>query len=450
MSSAIQQLMSFKDTADPFNHATKDVLGLQVKAAQEYFAEKREQVPVLERRAKETDTVKIQKLEDIVPVLLAHTTYKSYPLSFIKKGQWDRMLQWLGMVAAGNYENVDVSGVKDIDDFLDRLWASGTAIFTSSGTSGKVSLMARNKHDCDLFKEFVLRFRGWPNSVEPKNQYHMFLFGAIKGTYAATYSGEVIFNGFGRPDSRYLLIEDRMRTAQIMEMAEMRARMAAGTATPAEIAKFEAEGDQRSDAFERRFEFMVDKLIELRHEQVWIQGMLGQIWEVIERMKAKGIKDGDFSPKLFLSAGGGRKHLKLPDDFQKQVGRFFGTKGGVGGYGMSEMAWLYPTCEAGRYHAYPWLIPLLLDRNSEKLLNTNEGIVEGRFAFLDVSAQERWGGLITGDKVNIDFSGSCPCGRKSLNVLPNISRYSEETGDDKIECSGTIDAYIRGRFAASA
>ncbi len=449
MSSAIQQLMSFKGTADPFNYDPGDVVPLQIKAAQEYFTQKREQIPVLDRRARESDTKKIEKLQDIVPVLLAHTTYKSYPLAFIKKKQWDKMLQWLGMVAVGNYENVDVSGVKDIDDFLDRLWASGTAMFTSSGTSGKVSIMARNQADLDLFREFCLRFRGWPNSIEPKNQYHFFSFGATKGTYAAAVGAQYMIDGFARPDSTYILIEERMRTARIMEMAEMRAKMGAGTATPQEIAKFETEGAQKSADYERRLDFMVDKIIELRHERIWVEGMLGQVWEAMEKMKARGIKDGDFSPNLYLSTGGGRKHLKLPDDYQERVLRFFGKSQLGSGYGMSEMAWIFPQCEAGRCHGYPWLIPLVLDQPGEKLLNRDE-IVEGRFAFLDLSAQERWGGLITGDKVRIDFSGKCACGRKGVSVIPPISRYSDQTGDDKIECSGTIDAYVRGRFSGTA
>jgi hypothetical protein len=30
-----------------------------------------------------------------VPLLFAHTVYKSYPPSFVEKGRWDRLLQWL-------------------------------------------------------------------------------------------------------------------------------------------------------------------------------------------------------------------------------------------------------------------------------------------------------------------------------------------------------------------
>ena len=52
------------------------------------------------------------------------------------------------------------------------------------------------------------------------------------------------------------------------------------------------------------------------------------------------------------------------------------------------------------------------------------------------------GGIITGDKVKMDFE-TCPCGRPSPSVL-EVQRYSELEGDDKITCSATFDTYVRG------
>ena len=89
---------------------------------------------------------------------------------------------------------------------------------------------------------------------------------------------------------------------------------------------------------------------------------------------------------------------------------------------------------------------LILDQPGEKLL-PREGIVEGRFAFMDPTTEYRWGGMISGDKVKVDF-GACPCGRRGMTVLNPVHRYTEITGDeDKIQCAGTIDAYIRGSFS---
>jgi hypothetical protein len=75
--------------------------------------------------------------------------------------------------------------------------------------------------------------------------------------------------------------------------------------------------------------------------------------------------------------------------------------------------------------------------------NHGEGEIEGRAAFFDLSLDGRWGGIITGDKISIDF-GPCACGQKGPTVRDNIVRYADLEGDDKIGCAGTIDAYVRG------
>ncbi|WP_199577103.1 hypothetical protein [Paraburkholderia xenovorans] len=32
----------------------------------------------------------IQRIEDVAPLLFAHTVYKSYPMSYLERGQFDR------------------------------------------------------------------------------------------------------------------------------------------------------------------------------------------------------------------------------------------------------------------------------------------------------------------------------------------------------------------------
>jgi len=152
-----------------------------------------------------------------------------------------------------------------------------------------------------------------------------------------------------------------------------------------------------------------------------------------------------------MNAGGGVKGIALPPDYKEQVGRFYGKVIHPGAYGMTEMAQVMPRCEAGRYHRAPGLIPLILDATGERLLtaaDTRDGVVEGRFGFLDLLYEGRWGGLITGDKVTVDFSSRCPCGRSGPTLLDNISRFTQLGEEDHIGCAGTIDGYIRGALNA--
>ena len=121
-----------------------------------------------------------------------------------------------------------------------------------------------------------------------------------------------------------------------------------------------------------------------------------------------------------------------------------------GAYGMTELLAIMPRCEHGRYHQPASLIWLLLDQPGERLLGPEDGehgIVEGRFAFLDLSYEGRWGGLISGDKVQVDFKSTCACGRPGPTILDSITRYSQGGADDHIGCAGTIDAYIKGQLA---
>ena len=62
---------------------------------------------------------------------------------------------------------------------------------------------------------------------------------------------------------------------------------------------------------------------------------------------------------------------------------------------------------------------------------------------LRVSLDGRWGGVISGDRVDVSFA-RCGCGHHGPNIGQEIVRYADLTGGDKISCAGTIDAYVRG------
>jgi hypothetical protein len=98
-------------------------------------------------------------------------------------------------------------------------------------------------------------------------------------------------------------------------------------------------------------------------------------------------------------------------------------------------------CDEGYYHIPPYYIPFLLDPKSGALL-PRSGSVTGQFAFLDLLCQTHWGGIVTGDRVTIEWDRQCGCGRKGAHIHSDIVRYSdlaEEGGDDKISCAATID-----------
>src|SRR5665213_282337 len=150
--SARDELLGMVGKPDWLNHSAKQLWPLQLQAAQEYFAERRQQVPILARRADDMHVDAIRNVDDMGKVLFAHTTYKSYPQAYIEKGQWDRLTRWLRTLSTQSLDNVDLNGIVDIDDWLSRLWAAGHVANTTSGTSGKISVLNRSAKDDETYQ----------------------------------------------------------------------------------------------------------------------------------------------------------------------------------------------------------------------------------------------------------------------------------------------------------
>jgi hypothetical protein len=446
--SARATLLGMVGHRDSFTLPQSELVPLQLEAARELFAERREQLPILDRRARETGVDRIDTLNDLIPLLFSHTAFKSYPNAFVQNGQWDRMTKWLGTMTTRPMDGVDLDGVADIDDWVSRLWAAGHLVNTTSGTSGKVSFLNRSRAD-DALLQHYLQHLCWPEPVKPEGKHHIFFMGPRTGPYLMLIAANHVAKLYGRPDSLHYLSNDALRLTDIMRMAETRLKMAEGRASPSEIAALEESGRAKSAEMAGRFSDMIGKIIALRHEPMIITGGWTQMWEVMNMARAAGVPNADFHPDTIIQSGGGLKGAKLPTDYREQLFEFFGPVRTQQGYGMSEMSVGFPMDEDGYYHQVPWIIPFVLDRDGVKPVGPREGMVEGRYAYLDLSNEARWNGLITGDRVTLDFRETRPETRlPGLVIHPEISRYADIGEEDKIGCAGTIDAYISGEIGA--
>jgi hypothetical protein len=433
---------------DVFDRSYPDLEARQLEAARELFAERREQIPVLRRRAAESGVDEIRSLDDLVPLLFAHTSYKSYPASFVEQGRWDRLLQWMQTLSTQTVTDVDIEGVTDVDDWMDRLRAAGHMVLATSGSSGKVSFLNHTRGDSEKKQRHYRRMSGWPY-VKADNSRVVFLTSPSKGPNSAIEAAVNSAAVWARPGEAHFLTDEPLRLADISASAALNKRMAEGLATPGEIAVAQVLAQVRAERIGAALDDFVEKLLAHRHEPIVVSALWAQHMAIIDRAKALGVEDGGFHPDSLVSAGGGLKGVTLPDDYKERVDRFYGKVIRNNAYGMTEMAQTCPKCQCGRYHRPPGLIWLLLDRDGERLLTADDGedgVVEGRFAFLDLLYEGRWGGLISGDKVTIDFK-DCPCGRPGPTILDTISRYAQAGESDHIGCAGTIDAYIRGAVA---
>jgi hypothetical protein len=231
----------------------------------------------------------------------------------------------------------------------------------------------------------------------------------------------------------------------ITEMVMLRKKIAEGTAKPSETEYYEAQAAAREADVDSAIQQAADAIIAGRGEKMHITGLFGPLYQVAVLIREKGYSAKDFQENtLFIS--GGLKRTQLPDDYQQFIYDTLNLapERMCHAYGMQELNTTAPRCSAGRYHMAPWVMLLLLDESGEQLIEpVPTGELEGRAGFVDLSLDGRWGGVITGDKVKATWA-PCACGNKSPSIDADIQRYADMAGGDKIACSGTIDAYVRG------
>ena len=430
---ATSKLMSFMDAAEPWAFDATELEPLWIEAINERLSECRGQVKVLDRILEATKIETIDSLDQVVPLLFPHSVYKSYPETFVKRGQWGRMSQWLDTLSKYRVEDIDYDGVENVDDWMDRLHENGHFVFATSGTSGKHSYLNMSALDCE-----TIALSQFPRSVPAEPTRVMFICGPRFAPNKAAMYFRAFAERFGDPDKTYFLSDQAMRMSDLAAAADLRTRMGKGTATPGEIAAFErdvVEKQADADAAELR---MAEAMLEHRDEPAMIAGMLPAMWRVAQRARELGLSGG-LHPDTYVSVGGGAKGTDIPSDYREQLAAIFGVDVQLR-YGFQETNGGARLLDDDLYHFPAWKIPLILDDSGERLLSPRTGVQTGRLGAFDVSIDGRWGGVITGDKVVAHHEAE-----PGFAVERNIERYSVlQGGDDKLTCSGTFDAFVRG------
>ena len=428
------------------DQATYQLAGLKHR-----FNELRDRIPYLKKLADREGIDEITSLEDIVPLLLEHTVYKSYPASLIEKSNFRAINTWLGKLTTVDLSQIDVSHCDSIDSWIDTMdTQSDLVIHHSSGTSGTVSLFPKSRKEFDAFsKHWPLRFQKFgeprPDDIQP--QAHV-----ISPTYRSGGSAHfrILDKYFervahGDPAFMHTAFEGRM-SADILYLAgRMRAAKARGDLDRLEIPpnllarldEFETGASERAG---RMGEFLNDITSKLAGKRVFMGSAPTYLLPMAKNGLAEG-KSAVFASDSVIGTGGGAKGIVLPDDWKETVLAFTGGKRLSINYGMTELQTPNMMCENGNYHAAPTLIPFILDPNTSRPL-PRTGTVTGRMAFFDLVPDTHWGGFISGDEVTITWDAPCGCGRTGHYFAPTIGRYSDQQGgDDKISCAASAEAH---------
>lgn len=448
MPTAVEQLTGQQSDPNRYGVPYAEIRDLQVQAINEQLQERRGAIKLLGHRADEAGITEVRGLADAVPLLFPHTAYKSYPESWLMEEKWARLTKWLGTISPHPIEGVDMENILDIDDWVTRLAAKGHYISCSSGTTGKSAMMLASERDMAWTRTDTVNVFAWGSGVEPAQDRLVVGCAPVAQVPKNIITGQAQLKAFGNPEwTRIEYPAPPITVGSLTRMVVLRKAIAEGTALPGDIAEFDASSKARQEAMDAAVGISAQRLVENRDKKLMIAGMWNSLYHIAKAVRDLGFSGSDFNPDNCLYVGGGLKRAQLPADYQEFVHETFNIPEGrhFQNYSMQELNSGMPKCrECGRYHVPPWIVPVMLNKEGDALATTDfDGEIEGRAAFFDLSLDGRWGGVITGDKISLDFAPT-GCSNKGPSIRDNIARFADLEGDDKIGCAGTVDAYVRG------
>ena len=424
---------------------------LQREGLQRRFAQFRGKLPMMDKLADLQGVSAINELNDVLPLLFDHATYKSYPPSLLEKHRYAQLTAWLNKLTTVDLSRLDVSACRSIDDWLmtiDR--ETPLAVCHTSGTSGSMSFLPWSKAEWrKMLKTFPFMYCDdfGPASTLPLNLdciYPFFRSGGLSHTVINDAIRDVIAGAEERLHTAYpqRLSADLLLLATRRRAAAARGKLDEFQVDPeleARHAEFAAQQREMPNHVAAFFETMRTALAGKR---VFVLATSNLLYTLAEDGLKRGLRRV-FAPDSIIITGGGGKGMVLPDNWQAPVREFFGVERLHNNYGMSEMMGQFASCPHGNHHGTPWLIPYLLDEDNKPL--PRKGTVTGRFAFYDLLTDTRWGGFVTGDEVTMEWDKPCPCGQGHPYILKgSIRRFSEkknDAGEEKLSCAAAPEAY---------
>jgi len=430
--------------------APGDVEAMQLLAVRRRFAMLKDQLPVLANLAREQNISELENLDDAAKLLFKHSVYKSYPISLVEKGRFDRLTQWLGKLTTVDLSTVQVNDLDSIDDWLDALLRDAKLrIIHSTGTSGKLSFLPIGPDDMHVQTRSAMVVMQQLGQPKPEG---------LENIPMIVVGHRVMYNGYGakleafardvyQGDESMLYVQDPGRlNADVLSLggrlaaAENRGALGRAELSPSLAARLDDFVAAQRAAPERRAKFF-DRIFDtLRGKRVMLSGNWAMLYEMMEAGRQRGLPDGIFAPDSLIQCAGGTKGKSFPEGYRDDIKAFLGVPTINEGYGMSEITSLMGMCEAGHYHVPPWLLAFVLDPVTGAP-SPRQGTHTGRFGVIDLGVRQRWGGVLSGDEVTMTF-GQCACGRASPHIADTVRRFSEkEGGDDKITCAGAPEAH---------
>jgi hypothetical protein len=420
---------------------------LQLAVLQQRFAKLKEEVAALGRLADRQGVERIGSFGEALPVFFDHRVMKNYPLQIIETRDFPKLTAWLNRMTAHDLTQMDLTGLKTLDEWMTRLDDFGMIIGHSTGTTGKLSFIPRSKVEWPAWQAAYAEAYRAATGVDMLREFMPVFVPGYRGGHQMAMKMQTLFNmpSAGGPENFHTLYQgklssDLLALAGRLQTAEDKGEIDKLGLDPALLeARQEmiAQGRRREQDMQAWFEKLI---VEFRGRRVKINGNYGDLTRMALYGKSKGLTC-EFAPNSVLMGGGGLKGFKdAPEDYKGLIRDFFGIERMASVYGMSENMGLSPKCACGNFHFMPHVLLILIDKDAKEL--PREGVHTGRLALFDPLAETYWGGFVSGDQVTLHWDEDCPCGWKGPYIEDDITRFAEmEGGDDKITCAGSQAAY---------
>ncbi|OLS21850.1 MAG: hypothetical protein HeimC3_33720 [Candidatus Heimdallarchaeota archaeon LC_3] len=438
-----------RDPKDAMMIPYSEYYPLQLATLKKRFNNLMPKIKVLNRAAVDKGISEINSEKDIVPLLFAHSTYKIYSETYISDNKWDKMNNWLSSLSTYDFTQVDVTGVKSIDGWLDCLDEAGFFVTHSSGTGGKPSFLPKAPEEFELFDKIIyhLGIAGYEIKKEEMGTIPVLML-LFKEGRTAMIRGLNKFATILAPEGQIhyampgIMSADRQRS-QALTRKQLREGSISG------LKKMKAKamtgiGNKVLGKWMKNF--IEDAVEKYRDQRIFFFGPEPLAAKLALTYLPKGYNNL-FAPDSIISIGGGLKGAQLPPNHKEAICKFFGVRPEnlLDGYGMTEKNPM-PVNHKGKWILSPWEIPILLDEDTGEFIEmdpTSDKKYTGQYAFFDTTALSYWGGIITGDRVTIDWSnweGKEYAG-PTISVEGRITDL-EGIDADKLSCSATFEDYF--------
>jgi hypothetical protein len=444
--SAAGQLTAMIGSDRQLDYSAEEISALQVAAIDERFQDRRGRIQLLAHLSNEAGITSIRSLDDVVPVLFPHTAYKSYAEQFVLDERWDRLTNWLAAVSPHQPGAVDASRIRDLDGWIARMAEEGIFIGCSSGTTGRPAMVPNSQADIDWIRVDCVTSFTWSSGIEPVQDRRLMMLAAVPSiakNNAILDAQSSAFGGLERPMFRLPMPPITIGT--LTRMAVLRRKVTEGRGTPEDVAEFERVSQEREKLLDEALTTAAQTIVEQQDEKLLFMGYWGFQFRTAKLVREMGYGAEDFNPDNCSHAAGGLKRAKLPADYQEFVYETWNIppERHSQAYGMQELGSTVPRCREGKRHHIPaWLVPLVLNKDGDALLPHDDGLVEGRAAFFYLSLDGRWGGIISGDKISLEY-GPCACGNASPSIRDDVVRYADLEPEDHIAREDEIAEYMR-------